>query len=159
MAGNKKFELTCSSDWSVDSKRWNEFHTSKSKKMLWNSNTQTGHADVNIPGISQYFQTLPGLNLQVNKSHHLNLLISSSGCCACCAVVAVICVCLLVYQDYAATSTGIGNQQILQNNSLFSHDLFFSNSFGPNHRIKVQKVFKSLKMRGFVLYCSENRVY
>lgn len=67
---------------------------------------------VYIPGIRQYYQHNPGLFLQVNKSHQFELLISFTGCCACCSVVAVICVCLLVYQDYAATSTGVGSQQM-----------------------------------------------
>lgn len=67
---------------------------------------------VNISGIRQYYQTRPGLFLQVSKSHQLELLISFTGCCARCSVVAVICVCLLVYQDYAATYTGVGNQQM-----------------------------------------------
>lgn len=50
--------------------------------------------------------------MQVTKSHQLQLLMSLTGCCACCSVVAVICVCKLVYQDYAATFTGVGIQQM-----------------------------------------------
>ena len=69
---------------------------------------------VNISGIRQYYSTDPVLVrlCRLTKSHQLELLISSTGCCACCSVVAVICVRLLVYQDYAATSTGVGNRQM-----------------------------------------------
>lgn len=91
----------------------NELKNQRAKRCQMASDSLTGHTViVNISGIRQYYQPNPGLFLQVNKSHQLKLLISFTGCCACWSVVAVICVCLLVYQDYAATSTGVGNQRM-----------------------------------------------
>lgn len=47
--------------------------------------------------------------VQVNKCHHFESLISFAGCCACSSCN----LCLLqLYQDYAATSTGLGSLQV-----------------------------------------------
>lgn len=114
--------------WLVNMKKiikMNELKTSKRKKKRdakwWQWHRHWSRADweiilviVNISGIRQYYSTDPDLVrlCRLTKSHQLELLISSTGCCACCSVVAVICVRLLVYQDYAATSTGVGNRQM-----------------------------------------------
>lgn len=115
-------------------------------------------AIVNISGIRQYYQPKCGLFLQVNKSHQLELLISFTGRCACCSVVAVICVCLLVYQDYAATSTGVGNQQMsdLQNQTqcVFIWSVFeFLIWTKWHHRTKVETCLKQV-----VLSLKERRI-
>lgn len=93
-------------------------------------------AIVNISDTRQYYQPQPGL-----KSHWFKFLISFTGCCACCSVVTVICVCLLVYQDYAATFTGVGNQQMFELLLQTKHVFIWSVLVGPlwtklHHRIK-----------------------
>lgn len=48
-----------------------------------------------------------------------------------------------MYQDYAATFTGVGNQQASQLHKIIqfiSPGMFYTSKFGPNSRIKVQNV-------------------
>lgn len=76
---------------------------------------------VNMWGIRLCYKPLSDLFCRLTKA--INSSFSFTGYCACCSVVAVICVCLLVYWDYAATSTGVGNQQWWnsQTNTVFSY--------------------------------------
>lgn len=149
----------------MQTKKWMKKRHRRAKTMssVWDSypDIMLTLITVNMWGSRLYYKPLSDLFCRLTKA--INSSFSFTGCCACCSVVAVICVCLLVYWDYAATSTGVGNQHDeIHKQTLCFHmvGLWVLNSDQTAPQDKsVSWRYRALKRGGFVWWYIEDRVH